>query len=74
MEQKGKIIMLAGAVIMLAGLVIWWLGDRLRFIGRLPGDVHIVRGNVRIYIPVTTMLLVSIVLSLFLWLVQKFRH
>ena len=63
--------MLVGVAIVIAGLIVWLLGDKLRFIGRLPGDIRIDRDNVKVFIPITTMLLVSIFLSLIMWLVQK---
>jgi hypothetical protein len=73
MERVGKLVIITGIVIVVAGVVIWLLGDKLRFLGRLPGDIRIERENVRVFIPITTMILVSVVLSLILWLIQKFR-
>jgi DUF2905 family protein len=72
MERQGKIIVFVGIAIVIAGLIVWLFGDKLRFIGRLPGDIRINRGNVKVFIPVTTMLLASVLLSLIFWLVQKF--
>ena len=69
----GKLIIITGIIIVITGIIIWLLGDKLRFLGKLPGDIRIEKENVRIYIPVTTMILMSIVLSLILWLIQKFR-
>lgn len=66
-------IIFAGIAIVIAGIIIWAMGDRLRFPGRLPGDIRIERGNMRIYIPITTMILVSVLLSLVLWLINKIR-
>jgi membrane protein implicated in regulation of membrane protease activity len=65
--QKGLIVI--GALILLAGLLWPWLG-KIPF-GRLPGDIVIDRPHLKIYIPVTTMVLVSAVLSLLLWLFRK---
>jgi hypothetical protein len=73
MERVGKLVIITGIVIVVAGVAIWLLGDKLRFLGRLPGDIRIERENVRVFIPITTMILVSVVLSLILWLIQKFR-
>ncbi|HTM67177.1 MAG TPA: DUF2905 domain-containing protein [Flavipsychrobacter sp.] len=73
MERVGKLVTITGIVIVVAGVAIWLLGDKLRFLGRLPGDIRIERENVRVFIPITTMILVSVVLSLILWLIQKFR-
>ena len=71
MERIGKTIVLIGALILIAGLIIWFLGDKLRFLGNLPGDIRIERENSRIYIPVTTMLLLSVVLTFIMWVVQR---
>lgn len=71
MERIGKMIVLIGSLIIIAGLIIWLLGDKLRFLGHLPGDIRIERENYRIYIPITTMILVSVVLTLILWIVQR---
>lgn len=72
MERIGKTIVLIGALIVVAGLVVWFLGDKLRFLGRLPGDIRIERENYRIYIPITTMILISVVLTLVSWVIQRF--
>lgn len=71
MERIGKTVVLIGALILVAGLIIWFLGDKLRFLGNLPGDIRIERENYRIYIPVTTMILVSVVLTFIMWAVQR---
>jgi hypothetical protein len=73
MERMGKQIVWLGVAIVCVGLVIWLAGDKLKFLGRLPGDIRIERDNFRVFIPITTMLLLSGLLSLILWLVQKFR-
>jgi len=71
MPQTAKYLILAGTLLVTAGLVYWLLGSRLHWIGRLPGDIRVERENVRIYIPITTMLLASLLLSGLLWLVRK---
>jgi hypothetical protein len=72
MERTGKFIIVLGLVVVAAGIIIWLFGDKLRFLGRLLGDIRIERENVKIYIPITTMILVSVVLSAILWLIQRF--
>lgn len=71
-ERLGKSVIIIGAVVILAGIIIWLFGDKLRFLGRLPGDIRIERENFKVYIPITTMILISAVVSLILWLVQRF--
>lgn len=63
--------MLVGALVTLAGAIWYIAGDRLRWIGRLPGDLRIEKGNVRFYFPLTTMLLVSLLINL---LIRLFRY
>jgi hypothetical protein len=64
-----KILIGAGIVLILVGLL-WLVGERFG-LGRLPGDILIERGNFRLYIPITTSLIVSVVLSLALWLFNR---
>jgi len=65
----GKLLVIAGIVLVAAG-VLWMLGERLG-LGRLPGDIVIERGNARFYIPLMSSLIVSVVLSLIVWLVNR---
>ena len=58
-----------GVVLVLIGLL-WPLLSKLG-LGRLPGDIVIERGNFRFYFPIVTCLIVSIILSLFLWLLNR---
>jgi hypothetical protein len=71
MERTGKGIILVGILIVVAGVVVWLFGDKLRFLGRLPGDIRIERENFKVYIPITTMLLISVLLSAIMWIVQR---
>lgn len=64
-----KTLLIIGAVIILIGLLWPWLG-KLPF-GRLPGDIVVDRPEYRFYFPVTTMILVSVVISIVLWLFRK---
>jgi hypothetical protein len=58
-----------GLVLVLVGLL-WPLLSKLG-LGRLPGDIVIERGNVRFYFPIVTCLIVSVLLSFFLWLLNR---
>jgi hypothetical protein len=72
MPGLGKILVLAGIGLAVLGLIIWLLGDKLHWFGNLPGDVRYESKNVRVYFPWVTMLLLSILLSLVMWLVRRF--
>ena len=61
-SSPGFALIVIGVVLVLAGLLA--TTGALSWFGRLPGDIRIERGNTRVYIPITTMLLLSLVLSL----------
>ena len=65
MQELGKLLAIFGAVITILGLVLW-SGFGSSWLGRLPGDIRIQRGNSAFYFPVVTCLVISIVLSLIL--------
>jgi Protein of unknown function (DUF2905) len=62
-------LIILGVVLVVVGLLWPWL-SRLG-LGRLPGDIVIERENFRLYIPITTSILISLVLSLILWLLNR---
>ncbi|MEW6682805.1 MAG: DUF2905 domain-containing protein [Nitrospirota bacterium] len=66
----GKALILIGALFVLVGVWVL-LGSRLptwlSWLGRLPGDIAIERDNVRFYLPITTSIILSILLTLLLW-------
>jgi DUF2905 family protein len=68
-EALGRTLVILGLGLIAAGLL-WPLLGRLG-LGRLPGDIVIQRGNFTFYAPLGTGLLVSIVLSLLLWLLHR---
>lgn len=72
MQHTGKLVIIAGIVIILIGIIIYFAGDKLNFFGRLPGDVNVEKENFKFYFPITTMILLSIVVSLILWIIRKF--
>jgi hypothetical protein len=62
-------LIILGVVLILAGLLWPWLGKL--GLGRLPGDIVIERENFRLYLPITTSILISVVLSLILWWLNR---
>jgi heme/copper-type cytochrome/quinol oxidase subunit 2 len=62
-------LIFAGVALIVVG-VIWSVAERFG-LGRLPGDIAIERENFRFYFPVTTSILISIVLSLLVWLFRR---
>lgn len=66
----GFLVIVGGALLLVAGLLIY--SGALNWFGRLPGDIHYEGEHTRIYIPIVSMLIVSIALSLLLYLIRRF--
>jgi hypothetical protein len=65
----GKVLIMTGGLLLAVG-VLWMLGERLG-LGRLPGDFTIRGERITFYFPLATCLLISVLLSLLLWIVQR---
>lgn len=68
-EQFGLWIVAAGVGLVFVGLLVWAGG--LSWFGHLPGDLRIERGSTRIFVPITSMLLVSVVLTVLVNLARR---
>jgi hypothetical protein len=64
-----RLLIVTGALLIAVGLLWPWLGKLP--LGRLPGDIVIQRPHFTLYLPITTMILASAVLTLILWLLRK---
>ena len=76
-NDVGRLLIGAGLILVALGALLW-LGGKLPgaeklAIGHLPGDIRIERGNVRFYIPLTSCLLLSLALTLVLWLARRWK-
>jgi hypothetical protein len=60
----------AGLALLVLGLLVW--SGALSWFGRLPGDLAVERGNLRVYVPITSMVLLSLGLSALLWVLRRF--
>ncbi len=68
----GKIILVAGLIIALLGLILIVAGKGpFQWVGRLPGDFHFEGKNFSFYFPLSTCIVISIVLSFILWLINR---
>lgn len=70
MPEVGKFLVVLGAVIVVLGLLLW-SGVGSGWLGRLPGDIRIERGNSSFYFPIVTCIVISIVLSLIFSLFRR---
>lgn len=67
-----KLIIYFGITLIIIGLIWHFFGDKLSWIGNLPGDIKIDKGNTKIFFPITTMILVSILFSFIMWFIRRF--
>jgi hypothetical protein len=69
MDSLGKTLVLIGLALALVGAVLWWSGRNGG--GFLPGDIVVEKRNVRFYFPIVTSIVVSLILTLLLWLWRR---
>jgi uncharacterized protein YybS (DUF2232 family) len=71
MPEMGKLLVVVGVLIAIVG-VLMWTGVGRGWLGRLPGDINYSRQNFSFHFPIVTCLLLSIVLTVVMWLLRKF--
>lgn len=71
-SQLAKILIVVGGLMLLAGLLLLFF-DRLPFGGRLPGDIVVKKKNFTFYFPLATSIILSLLLTLVLWIISRFR-
>lgn len=72
MAHLGKMFVSIGVLLTVVGLMLWLAADKLSWLGRLPGDIHIDKPGFQLYAPLMTSLLMSIALTLTFWLFHRF--
>lgn len=70
MNEIGKLLFVGGLILAAVGLLLW-SGIGRAWLGRLPGDLHYTKGNLTFFFPVVTCLILSLLLTLVLWLFRK---
>jgi hypothetical protein len=71
-QNTGKYIIGFGAIVIIVGLLIYFFHDKLHWMGRLPGDIRVEKENFRFYFPITTMVVLSLLLTLIFNIMRKF--
>ncbi len=70
MSELGKFQVIAGLIMAAIGAGLW-AGIGKGWLGRLPGDIHYTKGNFSLHFPLVTCLVISVVLTLILWLFRR---
>ena len=70
LQPLGKIILLSGVILIVIGVIlIFW--DKIPFLGKLPGDIIVRKKNFTLYFPLATSIILSLILTLVLYLLRK---
>jgi len=70
--MSGKLLIVLGSILILTGVVLNY-GNKIPFLGKLPGDISIERENFKLYFPIATSILLSIVISVIFWLINRYK-
>jgi len=71
MMPIGKMLIVLGAVLVGVGLLVTFF-DKIPFLGKLPGDIHIKRENFQVYFPIASSVVLSLLLTIILWIFSHF--
>ena len=69
MNDLSRVLITLGIILVVVGLLVPYLGKL--GLGRLPGDIAVEKENVRFYFPLTTSIIISLVLTLLIWLFRR---
>jgi len=71
--EAGKWLVRVGGILVVLGAILWLFRDvpLLNKIGRLPGDIRISRDNFTFYLPLTTSILISLILTVIFWILRR---
>lgn len=72
MESLGRVVTWAGIALVVLGLVLQ-LGPQIPLLGRLPGDIRIEREGLRVFVPITSCLVLSLAVTAISWLFARLR-
>lgn len=72
MAPLGRILIIIGVVIILLGVILTF-ANKIPYLGRLPGDIYIRKKNFTFYFPLATSIIISILLTLILYLIKRFK-
>ena len=72
MQSFGKFLVIASVVLAAVGVLLMF-ADRIPFLGKLPGDIHVKGENFEFHFPITSSILISALVSMVIWVLSQFR-
>jgi hypothetical protein len=70
-SQLGKYIIVLGIFVIVIGAIVYFFHDKLHWIGKLPGDIRVEKENFKFYFPLTTMILLSLLLTVIMNILKR---
>jgi hypothetical protein len=70
-QEVGKFVVIIGLLMVAAGVILWRFPSLFGWVGKLPGDISVQKGNFSFYFPVVTCIVASIVITLLSWLFRR---
>jgi uncharacterized membrane protein len=70
-QTSGKYLIFFGIILVLLGVVLFFFHDKMNWVGNLPGDIRIENENSKVYLPFATMILVSIIVNVLLFIYRR---
>ena len=71
-NKMGRLLILVGAMLVILGLIINYFG-KIPLLGKLPGDISIERENFKFYFPITSSVLISVLITLIIYIINRLR-
>jgi hypothetical protein len=71
MQEVGRFVVIIGVFLVVAGVILWRFPTLFGWMGKLPGDISVQKGNFSFYFPVVTCIIISIVVTLLSWLFRR---
>ncbi len=70
-QQTGKYLIIIGLTVIIVGIIVYFLHNKLNWLGKLPGDIRIEKENFKFYFPITTMILLSLLITLIINFIKR---
>lgn len=71
-QNTGKYLILIGGILILIGVIIFFFSNKFNWFGKLPGDIYYQNKNFSFSFPIVTMLIISLLLNLVLYIIRKY--
>lgn len=71
-SEAAKYIIIAGAILIIIGLIYYFFGNLFSWLGKLPGDIRYESGNTKVFFPIVTCIVITVILNLVIYLIKRY--